>query len=88
MSEMERRELCARHETFERGLREDVADLKDGVARIHKRIDDLVTTIHRYEVALAEVRLRVQFLEKVVYGAVALALTGVGLGLMALVLSR
>ena len=88
MSESERRDLCARHESFERGLLGDVADLKDGVARIHQRIDDLVSTIHRYEVALAEIRLRVQFLEKIVYGAVALALTGVGLALMSLVLNR
>ncbi len=88
MSELDRRELCARHDMFERGLRDDMAEVKDGVGRIHKRIDDLVGEIHRYEVALAEIRLRVQFLEKVVYGAVCLALTGVGLALLSLVVNR
>lgn len=85
MGEYERRELCARHELFERDLREDLAEVKDGVARVHKRLDDLVAEIHRYDVALAEVKLRVQFLEKVVYGAVGLALTGIGLALFSMV---
>lgn len=86
MGEIERRDVCARHELFERDLREDLGDVKDGIARIHKRIDDLVAEIHRYDVALAEVRLRVQFLEKVVYGCVGLALTSIGLALFSMVM--
>ena len=85
MGETERRDLCPRHEMFERTLREDLGAVKDGIARIHKRLDDLVAEIHRYDVALAEVKLRVQFLEKVVYGAVGLALTGIGLALLSMV---
>ena len=85
MGENERRDLCARHEMFENGLRDDMRELKDGVSRIQERIDNLVAIIHRYDISLAEVKLRVQFLEKVVYGAVGLALTSIGLTLLAMV---
>jgi hypothetical protein len=85
MGEDERREVCARHAIFEHGLRDDILELKSGISRIHKRFDDLIAVIHRYDVALAEVKLRVQFLEKVVYGAVGLALTSIGLALIAMV---
>lgn len=62
-------------------LAQDVKDIKDGITRIESRLGT-------GDVSLATLAVRVAFLEKLVYGAVALALTGLGGAILALVLKH
>jgi hypothetical protein len=67
--------VCALHPTLEGNL----TDIKQSLQRIEGRLGT-------GDISLATLALRVEFLEKCVYGAVALALTGVVGSILALVL--
>ena len=80
------RQVCQKHEALEVSLTRIERATREGFERMNKTLSDIAKDLRDGAVEMATIRIRLAVVEKICFGAVALALTGLGAGVLALVL--
>jgi len=80
------RQVCQRHEALEVSLARIEFTTREGLAEINSGLKAILKDLREGAVEIATIRIRLALVEKILFGAVALALTGLGAGILALVI--
>ena len=80
------RRVCQKHEALEVSLARIERTTREGLAEINSGLRAILKDLRDGAVEMATHRLRISFLERVTYGGVAIALTGLAVAILALVL--
>jgi len=80
------RNVCQKHEALEVSLTRIECTTREGFERMNKTLSDIAKDLREGAVEMATLRIRLALVEKILFGAVALALTGLGVALFNLIL--
>ena len=80
------RQVCQKHEALEVSLTRIERATREGFERMNKTLSDIAKDLRDGAVEMATIRIRLALVERILYGAVALALTGLGAGVLALII--
>jgi hypothetical protein len=86
MSPDSARNVCHKHESLEVSLARIERTTREGFAEISGTLKAVLADLREGAVQMAEMRVKIQLHEKVIYSAIGTALTGVLLAALALVL--
>ena len=82
------RSVCQKHEAFEVSLTRIERCTREGFERMNKTLCDIAKDLREGAVEMATLRVRLALVERVTYGGVAIALTGLAIAILALVLKK
>ena len=80
--------VCRRHELLEQVLARLELSVESGFATVNNTLREVAKDLRDGAVEMATMRLRIQLLERLCFGSVALALTGLGMALFNLVIKQ
>ena len=81
-------QVCRRHELLEETLTRLERSVQDGFSTVNGTLREVAKDLREGAVEMATLRLRITLLERLVFGSVALALTGLGVALFNLVVKQ
>lgn len=79
-------EVCPKHEMLESALERIEPSMRDGFESVNRTLRDVAADLRQSAVAVASIETRLRLVERVTFGAVGLALTGLVAAVLALVL--
>jgi len=80
------RNVCQKHEALEVSLARIEFTTREGLAEINSGLKAILTDLREGAVEIATLRVRLALVERVTYGCVAIALTGLAVAILSLVL--
>ena len=80
------RKLCRRHDSLEDSLKRIERCTREGFADVSSTLKTILQDLREGAVEIATIRTRLTLVERLVFGAVGIALTGLIAGVLALVL--
>ena len=78
--------VCRQHEVLAQTLERLELSVQDGFASVNTSLREVAKDLRDGAVEMATLRLRISVLERLVFGAVALALSGLVAGVLALII--
>ena len=81
-------QVCRRHELLEQTLARLERSVQDGFAGVNSTLREVAKDLREGAVEMATMKLRIQTLERLVFGSVALGLSGLGVALFNLVIKN
>jgi len=82
------RNVCQKHEALEVSLARIELTTREGLAEINSGLKAILKDLRDGAVEMATLRLRISLLERLVFGSVALALSGFGVAVLNLILKK
>jgi len=82
------RQVCQKHESLEVSLTRIERTAREGFAEVNGSLRAVLADLREGAVEIATMKLRILMLERLVFGSVALALSGFGVALFNLILKR
>lgn len=80
------REVCPKHEVLENALERIEASMRDGFDGVNRTLRDVATDLRQSAVTTGSIETRLRMVERVTFGAVGVALTGLAAAALALVI--
>jgi len=80
------RKVCTRHSALEVSLARIEQTTREGFAGANESLREILKDLREGAVEIATIRVRLTLVERVTYGGVAIALTGLAMAILALVL--
>ena len=80
------RRVCQKHEALEVSLARIERTTREGFAGVNESLREILKDLREGAVEIATIRVRLTLVERITYGGVAIALTGLAMAILSLVL--
>ena len=80
------RDVCPKHEMLEGGLERIEQSMREGFAGVNQTLREVAGDLRQGAVTMGSIETRLQLVERITFGAVGLALTGLAAAILALVI--